>query len=631
MQASPDEPVLDPVAPEENRAFSSKAIRSLMSKIGDGLLSVAGYELVDVDDNEELIEEDPQELASQQHADTRNAQLDAWRTEAQRAADARKTLQTRFLKERDKAIADTREQAATLREKLEQSATEIAPIENVTTAAPIDIEPAEPEPPVEDEPTYGTELGEQQAYALPGPALFDHTKDEQIFFIDPDELDRQKTIVQDTLDDFAVDAIVWDAIVGPRVTQLRIKPGYGVRVDAIKSLTNDLARALSAESIRIQSPIPGKPYVGIEIANGNSAPLHMGITLRSKDWKTSDAAIPLLLGMELGGSLCIADLAAAPHLLIAGATGSGKSVCMNTIIISLISRFTPDELELILVDPKRVEFGAYEKLPHLVRPVITEPTLVVPALQWVVREMEKRYKTMAPARVRNIAGYNEKMEQEGKKKMPYLVVIIDELADIMLTSSADTELCLARIAQLSRAVGIHTIIATQRPSVNVVTGMIKANFPTRIAFKVASQIDSRTIIDGRGAEVLRGQGDMLFCPPGIGLQQRVQGAWINDDEIARITAHCADQREQHFKTSITDLAPCKADENPALRAANDADPLFEDAVEIILRDQRASTSYLQRCLRIGYNRAANLIEEMEAKGILGPQIGSHPREILIEQ
>jgi S-DNA-T family DNA segregation ATPase FtsK/SpoIIIE len=630
MRSDPDDKKKSPIALDETHAFSSKAIRSLMSRIGDGLMSVAGYELVDVEEENEA-DTDPQDRATRQHMETREAQLAAWRAEAQQAAEVRKTLQGRFLEQREKIIGQTRDLAAKLREQLEQSASDIAPIDDVSTVAPIEIGAPEPEPPpVEEEPDYGTDLVDQEQYNLPGTTLFDDAKDEQILFIDPDELERQKRIVQDTLDDFAIDAIVWDAIVGPRVTQLRIKPGYGVRVDSIKSLTNDLARALSAESIRIQSPIPGKPYVGIEIANGNTAPLNMGITLRSKDWQNTDAAIPLLLGMELGGSLCIADLAAAPHLLIAGATGSGKSVCMNTIIISLISRFSPDELELILVDPKRVEFSAYESLPHLVRPVITEPTLVVPALQWVVREMEKRYKTMAPARVRNIAGYNEKMEEQGKKKMPYLVVIIDELADIMLTSGVDAELSLARIAQLSRAVGIHTVIATQRPSVNVITGMIKANFPTRIAFKVASQIDSRTIIDGRGAEVLRGQGDMLFCPPGIGQQQRVQGAWVNDGEIARVVAHCTGQREQHFKTSVTDLAPCAADQHPALRAANDSDPLFDEAVDIILRDQRASTSYLQRCLRIGYNRAANLIEEMEANGILGPQIGSSPREIFIE-
>jgi len=630
MSNDPNDTEKNSIALDGNRAFSSKAIRSLMSRIGDGLMSVAGYELVDVEEDDEP-DDDPQDRATQHREEAREAQLAAWRTETLDAAETRKTEQAQFQAQRVQCIAKTRKLAAKLREHLEQTATEPAPIEDISAVAALEIEaPAPQPPPVEEDPDYGTDLVDQKEYRLPGTNLFDDAKDEQIIFIDPDELERQKQIVQDTLDDFSVDAIVWDAIVGPRVTQLRIKPGYGVRVEAIKSLANDLARTLSAESIRIQSPIPGKPYVGIEIANGNTAPLGMGITLRSKDWKNTDVAIPLLLGMELGGALCIADLATAPHLLIAGATGSGKSVCMNTIIISLISRFSPDELELILVDPKRVEFSAYENLPHLVRPVITEPTLVVPALQWVVREMEKRYKTMAPARVRNIAGYNEKMEQLGKKKMPYLVVIIDELADIMLTSGVDAEISLARIAQLSRAVGIHTIIATQRPSVNVITGMIKANFPTRIAFKVASQIDSRTIIDGRGAEVLRGQGDMLFCPPGIGLQQRVQGAWVNDDEIARVVAYCADQREQHFKTSITDLAPCKADENPALRAANDADPLFDDAVEIILRDQRASTSYLQRCLRVGYNRAANLIEEMEAKGIVGPQIGSHPREILIE-
>ena len=292
--------------------------------------------------------------------------------------------------------------------------------------------------------------------------------------------------------------------------------------------------------------------------------------------------------------------------------------------------FSPDELELILIDPKRVEFGAYEKLPHLVRPVITEPKLVVPALQWAVREMEERYKTLATVGARNISGYNEKMDDLGLKRMPFLVIIIDELADIMLTTGADVETALARIAQLSRAVGIHTIIATQRQSVNVITGMIKANFPTRIAFKVSSQIDSRTILDGRGAETLRGKGDMLFSPPGIGILQRVQGPWVTYGEISKVVAHCAEQREQRFKTSITDLSPCEGDESYALRDAEEADPLLDQAIEIILRDQRASTSYLQRCLRVGYNRAANLIEEMEAKGIVGPQTGSTPREILID-
>ncbi len=608
--------------------FSVRAVRSFMSKIGDGLLSVAGYERVDEEEElppEDLI--DPAEAAAEAERLQRDHLLSAWRTERQAELETRENAKARFAAARSAAIERLKNQADTLRQKLNEAGGASAGAPDPVEPAPVEMaEPATPEHEVHEQiPATADD------YDRPGPDLFDQPESTQFTFIDPQELERQKTAVQDTLDNFAVDATVWDAVVGPRVTQLRLKPGLGVRVEAISSLRDNLAMAMAAESIRIQAPIPGKPYVGIEIPNSNAAPLNLGLLMRSKDWTRAEASIPLLMGMELGGSLCITDLAAAPHMLIAGATGSGKSVCMNTILMCLASRFSPDELELILIDPKRVEFGAYASLPHLVRPVITEAKLVVPALQWAVREMEERYKTMAQVGARNIAGYNARMDELGLKRMPFLVIIIDELADIMLTTGADVETALARIAQLSRAVGIHTIIATQRPSVNVITGMIKANFPTRVAFKVSSQIDSRTILDGRGAEALRGKGDMLFSPPGIGVLQRVQGPWVNDAEIARVVEHCAAQREQHFKTSITDLSPCAGDESYALRDAEEADPLLDQAIEIILRDQRASTSYLQRCLRVGYNRAANLIEEMEAKGIVGPQIGSTPREILIDR
>ncbi|MDF7800184.1 DNA translocase FtsK [Pontiellaceae bacterium B1224] len=595
-----------------------------MSKIGNGLLAASGFERVE-DEPEEVVEEyfDPAEEAAETARIQREQLLENWRAEHFQALEKRKVAQEHFISTKAKAIERVKKQAADIRQKLDQTSNEPIAAEPIVEPEPIEI--AEPEHEVHEQIAAVTD-----DYNRPGPDLYDQPESTEFIFIDPEELERQKKAVQDTLDNFAVDATVWDAVVGPRVTQLRLKPGLGVRVESISSLSNNLALALAAESIRIQAPIPGKPYVGLEIPNGNSAPLNLGLLMRSKDWKNTKAAIPLMMGMELGGSLCITDLAAAPHMLIAGATGSGKSVCMNTILMCLTNHFSPDELELILIDPKRVEFGAYEKLPHLVRPVITEAKLVVPALQWAVREMEQRYKTMAQVGARNIAGYNEKMDELGMKRMPFLVLIIDELADIMLTTGADVETALARIAQLSRAVGIHTIIATQRPSVNVITGMIKANFPTRVAFKVSSQIDSRTILDGRGAEALRGQGDMLFSPPGIGILQRVQGPWVNDAEIQRVVEHCAEQREQNFKTSITDLSPCEGDESYALKDAEDADPLLDQAIEIILRDQRASTSYLQRCLRVGYNRAANLIEEMEAKGIVGPQIGSTPREILIE-
>lgn len=605
--------------------FSIRAVRSFMAKIGSGLLAASGFE-PEAAEAEPEVYVDPAEQEAETRRIQRQQRLDGWRATFQKALSQRRTRQEAFAETRAAAAERVRRQAQELRRQLEAGRSEPIPDEPVILPEPIKW--TEPEP-VALEARLPEPAG-NDAYLLPDADLFDQPDHTDILFIDPEELEQQKKAVQDTLDNFAVDATVWDAVVGPRVTQLRLKPGLGVRVEAISSLGNNLALALAAESIRIQAPIPGKPYVGIEIPNGNSAPLNLGLMLRSEAWKSSKAAIPLLLGMELGGGLCITDLAGAPHMLIAGATGSGKSVCMNTILMCLASRFTPDELELILIDPKRVEFGAYEKMPHLVRPVITEAKLVVPALQWAVREMEERYRTLAEVGARNIAGYNQKMDERGLQRMPFLVLIIDELADIMLTAGADVETALARIAQLSRAVGIHTIIATQRPSVNVITGMIKANFPTRIAFKVSSQIDSRTILDGRGAEALRGKGDMLFSPPGIGGLQRVQGPWVADGEIARVTAHCAAQRPQRFRTSITDLSPCAADENPSSNNAEQVDPLLDQAIEIVLRDQRASTSYIQRCLRIGYNRAANLIEEMEAKGIVGPQIGSTPREILID-
>ncbi len=608
--------------------FSARAVRSFMSKIGNGLLSAAGYEIVEEADESDLeTSADPAEIAAEAAREQREQRLAGWRADFQIAVQNRRAQQNQFEQAKTAAIEKAKIEAHEIRRQLIAVGEETPPDE-IQMPEPVKL--AEPAPaPAEHETHEMVPVDENEFYELPGTALFEESAKQAMIFIDPDELEKQKQAVQDTLDNFAVDATVWDAVVGPRVTQLRLKPGLGVRVEAITSLSNNLALALAAESIRIQAPIPGKPYVGIEIPNGNSAPINLGLLLQSEAWVKTRAKIPLLLGMELGGDLCITDLNAAPHMLIAGATGSGKSVCMNTILMCLTNRFTPDELELILIDPKRVEFGAYDKLPHLVRPVITEAKLVVPALQWAVREMEERYKTLAMVGARNIAGYNEKMDELGMKRMPYLIVIIDELADIMLTTGPDVETALARIAQLSRAVGIHTIIATQRPSVNVITGMIKANFPTRIAFKVSSQIDSRTILDGRGAEALRGQGDMLFSPPGIGVLQRVQGPWVTDAEIKRVVEHCAEQREQRFKTSITDLAPCSADGEFG-EANSDADPLLDQAIEIILRDQRASTSYLQRCLRIGYNRAANLIEEMEARGIVGPQIGSTPREILVE-
>ncbi len=449
-------------------------------------------------------------------------------------------------------------------------------------------------------------------------------------FSSPGELATNKRILQDSLDSFAIDAFVHDAIVGPRVTQFRVKPGFGVRVESIVALEKNLALALSANAVRIQAPIPGESYVGVEIPNRHSAPLALRASFESDAWRTSTGELPLILGVDIAGRHVILDLARAPHALIAGATGSGKSVCISNLILSLIYRFRPDELELVLIDPKIVEFAIYRDLPHLIHPVVTEPKQAVQALKWLVREMERRYAVLAEKSVRHLAGYNAKAVAEGFPKLPYIVLVIDELADLMMTAAQDVETPIARLAQMSRAVGIHTVLATQRPSVNVITGIIKANYPTRIAFQVASQIDSRTVIDGKGAEALQGRGDMLFSPPGLGRLQRLQAPFVDDGEIEKIVGFLQAQLAPRYRVELRaeDAPGAGADADPTLHAG--ADPLIKEALEAISANGRASTSYLQRRLKIGYNRAASLMEEMEQRRYIGPQVGHNPREIYVQ-
>ncbi len=465
-------------------------------------------------------------------------------------------------------------------------------------------------------------------YRLPALNQLDSMNSANTVIVKEEELEEQKRILQDALDSFTIDAIVYDAIVGPRVTQFRVQPGIGVRVEEIAGLDKNIALALSAQSVRIQAPIPGEPFVGIEVPNNNSIHLTLRAMMESERWKLTKDVIPLVLGMDLTGNRIVTDLTKAPHLLIAGATGSGKSVCISNIIMSLLFHFKPNEMELLLIDPKRVEFTLYSKIPHLIHPVVTEPKKVVQVLKWIVKEMDNRYRMLSEKKVRNIFSYNEKAEKENFKKLPFIVIIIDELADLMMTSKGDVESSLVRLAQLSRAAGIHTIIATQRPSVNVVTGVIKANFPTRIAFKVSSQIDSRTILDQKGAESLMGQGDMLFNPPGIGRLLRLQGPWVSDEEINRITSYLSEQKPPNFKLEFAEEPDEETISGSGLDVSSD-DPLFKEALELVARHQRPTTSFIQRRLKIGYNRAANLIEEMEEMGYIGPQSGSNLREIFI--
>ena len=461
--------------------------------------------------------------------------------------------------------------------------------------------------------------------------------------VDQEEIKHKMNLLQDTLDSFRIDAQVCVADQGPRITRLEIRPAQGVNVDSIAALSKNIAMELAAASLRVLAPIPGKPFVGVEIPNDNPEKVAFRELLESKNWQQSDAKIPLALGKNTSGDIRFLDLAKAPHLLIAGATGAGKSVCINTIIMSMIFRLSPEDLELILVDPKVVELTFYQELPHLIAPVITDTKKVTQMLKWVVSEMKRRYKVLALAGVRNIEGYNNRPNKDVEildedeipipDKLPFMVIIIDELADIMMTSGPEVETSLAQIAQLSRAVGIHTIIATQRPSVNVITGIIKANYPTRIAFQVSSQIDSRTIIDGKGAEQLLGRGDMLFAPPGASTIERLQGSLVEDEEIEKCVQHLADQMKPAFEPRLETILTGNFDtveEGSASGNGCEDDELVRQAIEIITNDRKASTSYLQRRLRIGYNRAATLMEKLEEIGIVGPQVGSAKREIFID-
>ncbi|WP_162028399.1 MULTISPECIES: DNA translocase FtsK [unclassified Lentimonas] len=471
-------------------------------------------------------------------------------------------------------------------------------------------------------------------YKFPSLELLEKSDVESVTLVTPEALEEQKNTLQDTLDSFAVDAYVYDALVGPRITQFRVQPGMGVRVEAITNLQKNIALGLATTSIRMQAPIPGEPFVGIEVGNSNSVPISLRSLLSSKAWTQNDYEIPLIMGLDIQGKPIITDLAKAPHLLIAGATGSGKSVCMSTLILSLLYNFKPDELELVLIDPKRVEFGLFRTVPHLIHSVVADAKPAVQVLKWVVKEMERRYEVLAEKQVRNIAGYNEKAVVDGFDKMPFTVVIIDELADLMMTSKGEAEGALARIAQLSRAVGIHTIVATQRPSVNVITGIIKANFPTRIAFQVSSNVDSRTILDCKGAESLLGKGDFLFNPPGIARLIRIQSPMVQDHEIISVVEHISGQRLPEFRVDLKSIPASGEDQSGSQMGidgieGDDDEALLKKAMLTVAESQKASTSFLQRRLRIGYNRAALLIEELEDRMHIGPQNGSTPREVFL--
>jgi S-DNA-T family DNA segregation ATPase FtsK/SpoIIIE len=496
-----------------------------------------------------------------------------------------------------------------------------------------------------------------KTYALPGLDLLAEHDPEGRGGADPSELQRVQQTLIDTLAQFGIAVAPGDITKGPTITRYEVYPAKGVRVDKIVSLERDLARATRAERINILAPIPGKDTVGIELANTRKVTVTLRELLESTDWEEAKtrSRIPLALGKDVYGKAIITDLAQMPHLLVAGTTGAGKSVCINALIASMLFRFTPEELRFIMIDPKVVELQHYNALPHLAFPVVTDPKKVLLALRWLIDEMERRYKIFARVGVRNIISFNARPKKKPDvdlainaaepessteikvpreheipipEKIPYVVVVIDELADLMQTAPADVESAIARITQMARAAGIHLIVATQTPRADVITGVIKANIPSRIAFQVASKIDSRVILDENGADRLLGQGDMLYLPPSASRLIRAQGVLVTDEEIRRLVEFVSAQGRPAFDPAMHEKLEAAASSTEEV--TEEDEELVEKCLEIIRQEKRASTSLLQRRLRLGYTRAARIVDILEQRGILGPGEGAKPREILVD-
>lgn len=438
------------------------------------------------------------------------------------------------------------------------------------------------------------------------------------------DVKANSTIIQKTLENFGISVEMGEVNIGPTVTQYTLRPAEGVKLSQITTLANDLALALAAHPIRIEAPIPGKPLVGVEVPNKATAIVCLKEILDSESFRKKKSHLTVAVGKDVAGQAYVARLDSMPHLLVAGATGSGKSVCINSIIISLLYQNSPSELKFILVDPKRVELTVYNDIPHLITPVITDVKKTVNALHWAVAEMDRRYRILEQSGARNLATHNARATVE---PLPYIVVVIDELADLMAASARDVESAIVRLAQMARAVGIHLVIATQRPSVDVITGLIKANITSRIAFSVASLVDSRTIIDNSGAEKLLGRGDMLYMAAELSKPKRLQGAFVSDTEIQRVVDHLRTQANPEYEETVVE----SQGKQSGGASSDDGvdDDLYNEAKEIILQAGKASASLLQRRLRVGYARAARLLDIMEEKGVIGPLDGARPREVLV--
>jgi len=445
--------------------------------------------------------------------------------------------------------------------------------------------------------------------------------------IDENELDDKIKYLIEKLAHFKIDGDVVRTYAGPVVSTFEFKPAANVKVSKILNLQDDLAMALSAETIRIQAPIPGKDVVGIEIPNETVETIYLRELLDDKLFKNASSPLTIALGKDIVGKPFVTDLKKLPHLLIAGTTGSGKSVGINAMILSLLYKNSPDQLRLLMIDPKMLEFSIYNDIPHLLTPVITKPKQAIVALNNMVAEMERRYELMAESRTKNIENYNEKVKKEGGEHFPYIVVVIDELADLMMTSGKDVEISIARLAQKSRACGIHLIVATQRPSVDVVTGLIKANLPSRISYRVGQKVDSKIILDQMGAESLLGRGDMLFTPPGAPALVRLHAPWATEEEIEKIVEFIKAQREPNYDKSFL-VEESENNGSSSNETYEELDPLYEDAKNVVINDRKTSISYLQRKLQIGYNRSARVIEQLEHEGVLSAPNAKGIREIL---
>ncbi|MFB3081395.1 MAG: DNA translocase FtsK, partial [Nitrosomonadaceae bacterium] len=467
-------------------------------------------------------------------------------------------------------------------------------------------------------------------------------------------LEFTSRLIERKLIDFGVEVKVVAAYPGPVITRYEIEPAVGVKGNQILSLVKDLARSLSVASIRVVEIIPGKTSMGLEIPNPKRQIVRLSEIFSSQAYADMTSPLTIALGKDISGHPVVADLVRMPHVLVAGTTGSGKSVAINAMILSLIYKATPEQVRLILVDPKMLELSVYEGIPHLLVPVVTDMRQAANALRWCVAEMERRYKLMSLLGVRNIGGYNQKIRDAVKnedpltnplsltpdaseplEEMPLIVVVIDELADLMMVVGKKVEELITRLAQKARAAGVHLLLATQRPSVDVITGLIKANIPTRVAFQVSSKVDSRTILDQMGAETLLGQGDMLYLPAGSGYPQRVHGAFVSDQEVHRVVKHLKMNGEPNFVDGVLNLFEEEGSEsengNVAMQESSEFDPLYKEAVAVVMRSRRASISLVQRHLRVGYNRAARLIEKMEHSGLVSAMQSNGNREILVQE